>query len=129
MNNNIKFYKCHNFGHYENECRIKLNLVKMNSNLQPIGQRGAGVWRKKLDHYTREENNLVVDNENHHALHGQKKGNSWCVDSRCSKHMTKDKDKFMELDKNKRITFTFRNNASSQIVGRGIVQLGSERLK
>ena len=50
MNNIIKFYKCHNFGCKENECRIKLYMVKRNSNLQPSGQKGLGIWRNKLDH-------------------------------------------------------------------------------
>jgi hypothetical protein len=62
------------------------------------------------------------------ALKSQYKEDLWYVDSGCSKHMTGNKDKFLNLKKQKG-KFTFGDNASSNILGKGTVSLGKDKAK
>ena len=43
------------------------------------------------------------------------------MDSGCSKHMTGDPNKFISLKINKKVKFTFGDNVSSKIIGKGTV--------
>ena len=58
----------------------------------------------------------------------QEKEDLWYVDSGCSKHMTGNKDKFQILKKQKD-RVTFGDNASGNILGKGIVSLGKAKAK
>jgi hypothetical protein len=49
----------------------------------------------------------------------------WCVDSGCSRHMTRNKNTFQTLQVKSR-TVTFNNDNSSKILGKGIVSLGNK---
>jgi len=62
------------------------------------------------------------------ALRTQDKGDLWYVDSGCSKHMTGDKDKFLNLKKQKG-RVTFGDNASGNIIGKGTVNVGKKKAK
>ena len=49
----------------------------------------------------------------------------WCVDSSCSRHMTRNKNTFQKLQA-KTGTITFGNDNSSKVLGKGTVTLGSK---
>ena len=57
---------------------------------------------------------------------GSKHINVWYVDSGCSMHMTRDRNKFISLKENKDGTMSFGNDGSSNIIGEGTVTLGSK---
>ena len=63
------------------------------------------------------------------ALHVQKKGSQWYIDSGCSKHMTGDQNKPISLKKEKGGNATFGDNVSSKIVGKGTISVGNEKDK
>lgn len=49
----------------------------------------------------------------------------WILDNRCSRHMTGDKSKFVELNVNKKHgTVTFGDNRSCEIIGKGKIGNG-----
>jgi hypothetical protein len=52
----------------------------------------------------------------------------WFIDSELSSHMTGDQRKFVSLKKNGG-NFTFGDDSSTKILGKGIVKLGSENVK
>jgi len=55
------------------------------------------------------------------ALYAQNNGNHWFVDSKCSRHMTGDKRKFVSLRKKEgNVSF---GSGFSRIAGKGIVTL------
>ena len=60
------------------------------------------------------------------ALKVQDKGDIWYVDNGCSKHMTGDKDKFLNFKKHKG-KVTFGDNASCNILGKGTVNLEKDK--
>jgi hypothetical protein len=68
-------------------------------------------WIRKQDQYNNEE--CIV------ALQSKQKKHGWYVDSRCSKHMTGDKNKFITLRKEKNGPVSFGNDNSSKIIGEG----------
>ena len=68
-------------------------------------------WIRKKDQYNNEECTI--------ALQAKKKKHNCYVDSRCSKHMTGDKEKFLTLQKEKNGSVSFENDNSSKIIGEG----------
>ena len=103
LNKEIECYKCNNFGHSAEECKSN--------------------WTA-----------FVKGTDYHHekcriASQAQDKSEQWCVDSGCSKHMTGDKSKFITLDKNKIGTVKFGNDKSANIIGKGVVNLGTKKGK
>ena len=69
-----------------------------------------------------------LDEKCHIALKSLDKGDVWYVDSGCSKHMTGGKDNFLNLKKHKG-KVTFGDNASSNILGKGTVNVGKAKAK
>jgi hypothetical protein len=63
------------------------------------------------------------------ALYVKDKMIQWYVDSGCSKHMTRDQEKFLSLKKKEKGSVTFRDNVSAKILGKDIVSLGIIKLK
>jgi hypothetical protein len=53
----------------------------------------------------------------------------WYIDSGCSKHMTRDKGKFLSLSESKSGTVTFGNDAPGKIKGKGMVSLSNGKGK
>ena len=51
----------------------------------------------------------------------------WCVDNGCSKHMIGDKCKFIDLNKTKTWIVFFGNDNGSNIIGKGTVNLGTQK--
>ena len=61
------------------------------------------------------------------ALHAQNRGSQWSIDSGFSKHMTRDQNKFLSLNKEKGGNVTFGSNVTTNIAGKGTISLGNER--
>ena len=59
------------------------------------------------------------------ALQSQDRADQWCVDNGCSKHMTGDKKKFIDLNKTKIGTVIFGNDNRANIIGKGTINLGT----
>ena len=95
QNLNIECFKCHNSGHKASNCR----LMEISEKPKFIREQKK-LWKEK----TSEEEYLI-------ALKSQEKEDLWYVDSGCSKHMTGNKDKFLNLKKQKG-KVTFGDNAS-----------------
>lgn len=83
------FY-CHNFGHKSYECQLKDNRLTSQNMYKTIG---CMQWRKKVEEKKLNKCDLV--------LYAQDKNNKWYVDSGFSRHMTRDKSKFVSLNENK----------------------------
>jgi hypothetical protein len=62
------------------------------------------------------------------VLRAQKSKDKWVIDSGCSSHMTRDRTKFITLNKNEG-NVTFGDNGSSKIVGKGILSLDNRKSK
>ena len=73
------------------------------------------VWIKHNNNY---ECGISLQAQNHGS-------GKWYVDSDCSKHMTGDKDAFVNIEKDKG-SVLFGNNNSAKVLGKGTVKLGSK---
>jgi hypothetical protein len=63
------------------------------------------------------------------ALLVEDKEDEWYIDSGCSTHMIGDQNKFINLKKGKSCSVAFGNDSSVKILGKGVVSLGSEKVK
>ena len=109
---NLEFFNCHNYGHKASNCRLK----QISKRPKEIREKKK-LWKER----TLKEECLI-------ALRTQDKRDLWYVDSGCSKHMTGDKDKFLNLMKHKG-RVTFGDNASCNILGKGTVNVGKVKSK
>jgi len=107
-----KCYICHNYGHKAANCRLR--NFKRDSN--PTTE-NFKIWKKKEDVKCR----LV--------LSGPPKNSPWYIDSGCSKHMTRDKSKFLTLSESKSENVTFGNDAPGKIKGKGMLSLSNGKGK
>ena len=78
------------------------------------------IWEKK-ENSSKEDCRL--------ALIVEDKEDEWYIDSSCSTHMTRDQNKFITLNKRKGNNVAFGNDSSIKILGKGVVNLGSEKVK
>ena len=62
------------------------------------------------------------------ALKAQNEGDLWYVNSGCSKHMTGDKNKFLNL-KHHKGKVTFSDNGLGNILRKGTANLGKDKAK
>ena len=62
-------------------------------------------------------------------MYAENKEIQWYSDNGCSKHMTRDQNKFISLNRKKRGSVTFGNDVPVKIIGEGTVSLGNERIK
>jgi len=62
-------------------------------------------------------------------LKAQNKEDEWYIDSVCSTHMTRDQNKFINLKEGKSSSVAFGNNSSVKILGKDLVDLGSDKAK
>ena len=60
------------------------------------------------------------------AFKAQKKKYVWYVDSGCSTHMTRDRNKFVSMKEKKEGTVSFGNDGSSNVIGSSTVTFGSK---
>jgi hypothetical protein len=105
-------YIFHNYGHKSVDCRLRNYESDLNSPAENVK-----VWKKK------ESDNYGL------VLSTQRQTNPWYIDSGCSKHMTRDKGKFLSLSERKSGNVTFGNDAPSKIKGKGMVSLSNGKLK
>jgi hypothetical protein len=84
LNNEIECYICHNYGHKSIDCRLRNYEPDLNSPTENVK-----VWKKKES----DKCGLVFSS--------QRKVNPWYIDNGCSKHMTRDKGKFLSLSEGK----------------------------
>jgi hypothetical protein len=104
--NEPECYTCHNYGHKAANYCLRNYEPDLNPSVENVK-----VWKKKEN----EKCGLV--------LSAQRQKNPWYIDSGCSKHMTRDKSKFMSLRESKSGNVTFGNDAPSKIKGKGMVSL------
>ena len=113
----IECYRCHNFGHIARNCRSKITGPQD----QPRENREASVpqtnWKARQEASIIEGCNLALTVKNSR--------DHWCVESRCSRHMTGNKNTFQKLQ-TKVGTVTFGNGNSSKVLGKGTITLGSK---
>jgi hypothetical protein len=110
LNNELECYNCHNFGHKAANCHLK--NYKTDTKIKPLAK-NVSAWKKK-------------DSENCGlVLSSRKQKDPSYIDSGCSKHMTRDKDKFFSISKNKIGNVTFGNDELGKIQGKGMVSLSN----
>ena len=109
---NLEGFKCHNHGHKENNCRLMEISEKPKFNKER-----KKLWKEK----TSKEECLI-------ALKAQDEEDLWYVDSGCSKHMIGNKDKFLNLKKQKG-KVTFGDNSLGNILGKGTVNFIKDKGK
>jgi hypothetical protein len=108
----LQCFICHNHGHKAINCR----LMEASEQSKLIREQKK-LWRVK----TSKRDFLI-------SLKTQDEKDLWYVDSGCSKHMTGNKNKFLDLKKQKG-KVTFGDNASSNILGKGTVSLGRDKAR
>jgi len=74
------------------------------------------IWIRSQDQFNIEECLL--------SLQDQHKKRGLYVDNGCSKHMKGEKNRFLTMNKEQDGSFSFGNDNSTRIIGRGIVKLG-----
>jgi hypothetical protein len=108
----IECYICHNYGHKSIDCRLR--------EYEPDSKyptENVKFWKKKES----DKCGLVFS--------AQRKSNPWYIDSGCSKHMMRDKGKFLSLSESKSGNVTFGNDAPGKIKGKGMVSLSNGKGK
>ena len=63
------------------------------------------------------------------ALYAKNKISQWYVDSGCSKHMTGDQNKFLNLKRKEKGSVIFGDYVSTKILGKGTINIGNNRAK
>jgi hypothetical protein len=112
LNNEIECYICHNYGHKYVDYRLNNYEPDFNSPAENVK-----FWKKKES----DKCGLVLST--------QRKMNPWYIDSGCSKHMMRDKGKFLSLSESKLGNITFGNDAPGKIKGKGMVSLSNGKGK
>jgi hypothetical protein len=105
-------YICHNYGHKSVDCRLRNYEPDLKSPAKNVK-----VWKKKES----DKCGLVFSS--------QRQTNPWYIDSGCSKHMTRDKGKFLSLSESKLGNITFGNDAPGKIKGKGMMSLSNGKGK
>jgi hypothetical protein len=114
LNNELEWYNYHNFD--DKAANWHLKNYKEDTRIKPLA-RNANTWKKKDS----EKCGLV--------LLAQKQKHPWYIDNGCSKHMTRDKGKFLSISKRKKGNVTFGNDELSKIKGKGMVSLSNGKGK
>jgi hypothetical protein len=116
MDQNIVCYKCNNLGHKARDCKEMKEDNQMPNVCIP-----TTTWKRKE----------IPQNENCQitlVTKECKEEDEWFIDSGFSSHTTGDQSKFVSLKK-KGGNVTFGDDSSTKILGKGIVNLGSENVK
>jgi hypothetical protein len=80
------------------------------------------VWRRK-ENPKREDCRIALI-----AEYKEEEEDEWYIDSGCSTHMNGDQNKFINLNK-KGGSVAFGDESSVKVLGKGIVNIGSENVK
>lgn len=113
-----KYSCCHNFGHKYYECQL-INFKPQSQDNHRIEE--SMLWKNKKEEKETNKCSLVLD------VHNQ--NNQRYVNNGYSKHMARDKSKFLTLNGNKFGNVTFDNDALGKIMGKGRVSLNNGRGK
>jgi hypothetical protein len=106
--NEPECYICHNYGHKVVDCRLKNYESDLNSSAENVK-----VWKKKES----DKCGLV--------LSAQRQKNPWNIDSRCSKHMTGEKDRLLFISKIKTGNVILENDEPGKNKDKGMVSLSN----
>ena len=115
MDQNIVCYKCNNIGHKA------WNWRNMEENASIIKEENPTTIWENEQNSSKEDCRLEFIVEN--------KEDEWYIDSGCSTHMIGDQNKFTSLKKGKSGSVAFGNDSSINILGKGVVNLGSVKVK
>jgi hypothetical protein len=110
LNNEIECCNCHNFVH--KVANFHLKNYKADPRIKLLARK-ANTWKKKDS----EKCGLILSTK--------KQKDSWNIDSECSKHMTRDKDKILPISKRKKGNVIFENDEPGKIKGKGMVSLSN----
>jgi hypothetical protein len=110
--NELECHTCHNYGHKAPDCRLRIYEPYLNPSVENVK-----VWKKKEN----DKCGLV--------LSSQRQKNPWYIDSGFSKHIMRDKSKFLSLSESKSGNVTFGNDAPGKIKGKGMVSLSNGKGK
>ena len=116
---NINCYNCNNCGHMGIDSRLFREPIK--TKLSDIQKENRNIWREKQ-----------IKGKNPKCkveLYAKNKKNQWYVDNGCSKHMTRDLNKFIILEKKEKGNVTYGGDGSAKILGRGNISLGNIKAK
>jgi hypothetical protein len=114
----VECYKCNKFGHMAKYCRLIVPPRESQCNINSHKQEPQRIWINKKDQFNTKECTLSLQSK--HKKHG------WYVDSDFSKNMTCNKDRFLTLKKERDGSFSFGNEKSTKIIGRGTIKLGNK---
>jgi hypothetical protein len=138
------FY-CSNFGHKIANCQIKFRDMQLRRsiNKQSLQHRTKQPMSRQscTNHFYKEDPRIKPLARNASTckkkdsekcglvLSAQRQKNPWHIESGCSKHMTRDKSKFLSLSDSKSGNVTFGNDAPGKIKGKGMVSLSNGKGK
>ncbi|KAM7520343.1 hypothetical protein LguiB_019305 [Lonicera macranthoides] len=105
---NVECYRCHNYGHYQSECRT--NMSKRRGEKSNFSEK-----EEKED----EEISLLMVCQTNEETHKS----MWYLDTGCSNHMCGDVSAFSDLDKSFRDSVKFGNNSKVSVMGKGRVTI------
>jgi hypothetical protein len=92
LSTEVECYKCNNFGHMANDCRMTIPPKEpQQNNISHIQEPQKRTWIRKQDQYSNEECTL--------SLQDKHKKRGWYVDNGCSKHMTGDREGFLHYER------------------------------
>jgi hypothetical protein len=112
LNNDIKCYNCHNFGHKAANCHLK--NYKVDPRIKFLDKK-ASTWKRK----DIEKCDLALSIQKQKAL-----GN---IESGCCKHLTGDMDKLLCISKRKIENVILGNDEPGKIKDRGMVSLSNDK--
>ncbi|KAM7495176.1 hypothetical protein LguiB_029785 [Lonicera macranthoides] len=103
----VECYRCHNFGHYQSECRTNMSKRR--------GERSNFSENEEEE----EEISLLMVCQTNEETHK----NIWYLDTGCSNHMCGDESAFSDLDKSFRDNVKFGDNSKVSVMGKGRVTI------
>lgn len=118
MDQNIVCYKCNNIGHKARGCKSDVSIIRKEK--RTIIWEADTIWENKRN-LSKKYCRL--------ALIAQNKKDECYIDNGCSTHMIGVRNKFINLKQGKSGSVAFGNDSSINTLGKGLVNIGSEKVK